>query len=72
MQKAISKLSGELGSLTVLVNNAARDDRHEWQDVTPEYWDERMATNMRHMFFAIQSVAPVMQKAGGGSIINMG
>ena len=72
MQKAINQLSGELGALTILVNNAARDDRHEWQDVTPEYWDERMATNMRHMFFAIQAVAPGMQKAGGGSIINMG
>lgn len=68
MQTAIA----ELGNFDVLVNNAARDDRHDWKDVTPEYWDERMATNLRHMFFAIQSVAPGMIAAGAGSIINIG
>ena len=51
---------------------AERDDRHKWQDVTPEYWDERQATNIRHMFFAIQAVAPGMIAAGGGSIVNLG
>lgn len=61
-----------LGEFDVLVNNAARDDRHDWAQVTPEYWDERMATNIRHMFFAIQAVAPGMIKAGGGSIVNLG
>ncbi|WP_306456140.1 SDR family NAD(P)-dependent oxidoreductase [Octadecabacter ascidiaceicola] len=40
--------------------------------MTPEYWDERFHTNLRHMFFAIQSVAPEMIKAGAGSIINIG
>jgi NAD(P)-dependent dehydrogenase (short-subunit alcohol dehydrogenase family) len=72
MQEALSKLIARLGPSDVLVNNAARDDRHDWQDVTPEYWDERQATNIRHMFFAIQSVAPGMIANGGGSIINMG
>lgn len=71
-QAAIGKLAERLGDFTVLANNAARDDRHDWRDVTPEFWDERMATNLRHMFFAIQSVAPGMIKAGGGSIINLG
>jgi NAD(P)-dependent dehydrogenase (short-subunit alcohol dehydrogenase family) len=56
----------------VLVNNAARDDRHRWQDVDPAYWDERIASNLRHMFFAIQAVAPAMIAAGGGSIVNLG
>ncbi len=56
----------------MLVNNAARDDRHRWEDVTPEFYDERIATNLRHMFFAIQAVAPGMIAAGGGSIINLG
>lgn len=68
MQKAIA----DLGSFDVLANNAARDDRHDWREVSPEYWDERMATNLRHMFFAIQAVAPGMIEAGGGSIINIG
>jgi len=56
----------------VLVNNAANDQRHSWEEVTAEYWDERQATNLRHQFFAIQAVAPMMQAAGGGSIINFG
>ena len=71
-QTVIESLAEEAGAFEVLVNNAARDDRHNWQDVTPEYWDERMATNLRHMFFAIQAVAPGMIAAGAGSIINMG
>lgn len=69
---AITDLARRVGPFTVLVNNAARDDRHNWQDVTPEYWDERMQTNLRHMFFAIQAVAPGMIDAGGGSIVNLG
>ncbi|WP_434055358.1 MAG: SDR family oxidoreductase [Roseibium sp.] len=72
MQAALAKLTGRIGSCQVLVNNAARDDRHDWKDVTPEYWDERQATNIRHMFFAIQAIAPDMIANGGGSIINMG
>ncbi|WP_425038758.1 SDR family NAD(P)-dependent oxidoreductase [Primorskyibacter sp. S187A] len=72
LQQAILRLRDKLGGFDVLCNNAARDDRHNWQDVTPEYWDERMATNLRHMFFAIQAVAPDMIARGGGSIINMG
>lgn len=71
LQTAFANLQDKLGPATVLVNNAARDDRHAWQDVTPEYWDERFATNLRHMFFAMQAVAPGMIKAGGGSIINL-
>ncbi|WP_171232960.1 SDR family NAD(P)-dependent oxidoreductase [Ruegeria sp. HKCCA4812] len=72
MNAAIGQLVEELGDADVLVNNAARDDRHDWRDVTPDYWDERMATNIRHMFFAIQSVAPGMIAKGAGSIINIG
>ena len=72
LKAAFKALEKEIGAATVLVNNAARDDRHGWQDVTPEYWDERQATNLRHQFFAIQAVAPGMIGAGGGSIINMG
>ena len=72
LQEALTKLASRLGPATVLVNNAANDDRHNWQDVTPAYWDERLQTNLRHQFFAIQCVAPGMIAAGGGSIINMG
>lgn len=72
LKNAFSELAEKLGHADVLVNNAARDDRHDWRDVTAEYWDERQNNNLRHMFFAIQAVADGMIKAGGGSIINMG
>jgi D-xylose 1-dehydrogenase len=69
-QAAIGEMAGRLGPVTVLINNAARDDRHTLEEVTPAYWDERIAVNLRHQFFAIQTVAPGMKKAGGGSIVN--
>ena len=72
LKVAFSKLAAKLGPAEVLVNNAARNDRHDWRDVTAEYWDERQNNNLRHMFFAIQAVADGMIAAGGGSIINMG
>ena len=72
LRAAIAEAGEALGPITVLVNNAANDQRHRWEDVTPAYWDERMATNLRHQFFAIQAVAPMMKAAGGGSIINFG
>ena len=72
LKSAFAALAEAHGPARVLVNNAARDDRHRWQEVEPAYWDERVATNLRHMFFAIQAVAPGMIAAGGGSIINLG
>ncbi len=72
LRAAFAALKGALGPAGVLVNNAARDDRHGWEYVTPDYYDERMATNLRHMFFAIQAVAPDMIAAGKGSIVNFG
>jgi D-xylose 1-dehydrogenase len=62
-----------LGGIDVLINNAANDDRHEFAKVTPEYWDERIAVNLRHLFFAAQAAAAKMKAAGnGGSIVNLG
>jgi NAD(P)-dependent dehydrogenase (short-subunit alcohol dehydrogenase family) len=72
LQATIAEVGKRLGPITVLVNNAANDQRHSYEDVTPEFWDERMATNLRHQFFAIQAVTPMMKAAGGGSIINFG
>ncbi len=72
LKVAFSMLAAKLGPAEVWVNNAARNDRHDWRDVTAEYWDERQNNNLRHMFFAIQAVADGMIAAGGGSIINMG
>jgi NAD(P)-dependent dehydrogenase (short-subunit alcohol dehydrogenase family) len=72
LQAAIRDLAAALGTITVLVNNAANDMRHDWRSVTSESWDERLAVNLKHQFFAIQAVAPGMIEAGGGSIINFG
>jgi len=71
LRASVSQIEAQPGAVRVLVNNAASDDRHGFADVTPDYWDERMAVNLRHQFFAIQAVAPGMAAAGGGSIINM-
>ena len=71
LRNAIRDIEGKLGPINTLVNNAARDDRHKTSEVTPEYWDDRMAVNLRHQFFATQAVVPGMERAGGGSIINM-
>jgi NAD(P)-dependent dehydrogenase (short-subunit alcohol dehydrogenase family) len=70
LQAAIAGAAAAVAPFAVLVNNAAHDQRHVWQDVTAEYWDDRLAVNLRHQFFAIQAIAPMMQAQGGGSIIN--
>ncbi len=71
-QAVIRLAISDLGGITVLVNNAASDDRHTWQEVTADYWDDRLNTNLRHYFFALQAVAPQMIEAQNGSIINVG
>ena len=72
LKKAFLSLRHKIGRPKVLVNNAARDDRHDWLNVTSDYFDERIAVNLKHQFFAIQAVAPDMIEQGGGSIINLG
>lgn len=72
LRGAIDEVRRALGPITILVNNAARDDRHATEEVTPEYWDERFAVNLKHQFFASQAVLPDMKAAGGGSIVNLG
>jgi D-xylose 1-dehydrogenase len=71
-QAAIAGVASRLGPITALVNNAAHDERHRIEDVTPEYWDDRMAVNLRHQFFAVQAVREGMAAAGGGAIVNLG
>lgn len=72
LRSAVAAAVEAHGPVTVLVNNAANDTRHDWREVTPDYFDARIAVNMRHAFFAIQAVAPGMISAGGGSIVNFG
>ena len=70
LRGAVAQAAAALGGLRVLVNNAARDDRHDLEAVEPDYWDENQAVNLRHHFFAAQAVAPHMRAAGGGAIVN--
>lgn len=70
LQSAIASCADTLGTITALVNNAARDTRYSFKEVTVELWDEMQATNLRHVFFASQAVYDGMAAAGGGSIIN--
>lgn len=72
LRAAVAQAEGQLGAARVLVNNAAHDERHAIESVTPEYWDDRFAVNLRHQFFAAQAIVPGMVAAGGGSIINFG
>lgn len=72
LQAAIEQARVAHGDIAVLLNNAANDQRHKVEDVTVEYWDERMSLNIRPVFFACQAVWPQMKRLGGGSIINFG
>jgi NAD(P)-dependent dehydrogenase (short-subunit alcohol dehydrogenase family) len=72
LRQAIEQVAAQLGTINVLVNNAANDQRHAIESVTPEYWDNQMAINLRPMFFTAQAVVPGMQKLRAGSIINFG
>ena len=66
------RIRAQLGGFDVLVNNAANDDRHSIEETTPQYWDERIAVNLRHYFFCAQAVVSEMKATGGGAIINLG
>lgn len=72
LESAIERTREKLGPITILVNNAARDDRHRMEDVTPEYWDDRIAVNLKHQFFAAKAVVEDMKQAKNGAIVNMG
>jgi NAD(P)-dependent dehydrogenase (short-subunit alcohol dehydrogenase family) len=71
-QATIARLIEADGAFDVLVNNAANDDRHKIEDVTEAFWDDRMAVNLKHLFFCAQSVIPAMKAKGGGAIVNFG
>ena len=72
LKAGVDRVIATEGPITVLVNNAANDDRHTLDEVTPEYFDDRIAVNLRHQLFAAQAVRRAMADAGGGSIVNLG
>lgn len=70
LKETLKKSAEENGTINVLVNNAAWDNRHTLDDLDATAWDHMMNVNIRHHFFAAQCVAPAMKETGGGSIIN--
>jgi galactose dehydrogenase len=70
LKSAISRASEAHGTISVLVNNAANDQRHATLEVDEAYWDRSIAINLKAYFFAAQAVIPGMQARGGGSIVN--
>jgi NAD(P)-dependent dehydrogenase (short-subunit alcohol dehydrogenase family) len=72
LQSAIQSVRDRFGSIDVLINNAAHDERHDTLSVTEAYWDNRMAVNLKHQFFAAQAVLPDMKATGKGAIVNLG
>ena len=72
LESTIKEIELEIGPISILVNNAANDDRHELDSVTPEYWDNRMNINLRHYFFATKFAYKQMKAIGKGSVVNIG
>ncbi|WP_206950609.1 SDR family NAD(P)-dependent oxidoreductase [Trinickia acidisoli] len=72
IERVFAAICAEAGTIDVLVNNAANDDRHPFGEITPAYWDERIAVNLRHQFFCAQNAARGMKTAGQGVILNLG
>lgn len=72
LEGAIAGFIAKAGPVEVLLNNAAHDQRHKLEDVTSDYFDERIAFNLKHMLFCAKAVAPGMREKGAGSIINFG
>jgi len=72
LRASIDDLAGQVGPFQVLINNAGSDARHATEEVTESYWDERVAVNLKHQFFAAQAVLPAMRAAGAGCIVNLG
>ncbi len=72
LQAAIAALARRVGGVDVLVNNVANDQRHSIDKVSAEYFDERVAINLRPHFFAAQAVLPLLRARGGGAIVNLG
>ena len=72
LQEIIKKIINEKGTIDILINNAANDERHKIEDVTEEYWNDRINVNLRHYFFSVQSVREIMIKNKSGVIVNVG
>jgi NAD(P)-dependent dehydrogenase (short-subunit alcohol dehydrogenase family) len=69
---AIREAAHRIGPISTLVNNAANDQRRDSALIDPDFWNDKIAVNLSHHFFAIQAVAEGMRQLGGGSVVNLG
>ncbi len=72
LRDRVAQARADVGPIEILINNAAHDERHATEDLTPEQWDDRIAVNLKHQFFAAQAVLPDMKALGRGVIVNFG
>lgn len=64
-------LAQTAGDLAALVNCAARTDIRDLFEITPEEWDDVLATNLRGPFLGIRAVGPLLRERGDGRIVNI-
>ena len=72
LQTVFTEAKAQYGPVHILINNAAHDERHPTETVTSAYWDDRIAVNLKHQFFAAQAVLPDFIAANQGVIVNFG
>jgi NAD(P)-dependent dehydrogenase (short-subunit alcohol dehydrogenase family) len=70
LRRCMAQAAEAHGAITVLVNNAANDQRHPVEGYTVEEWDRAQAVNLRPHFFTVQAALPGMRAAGGGAVVN--
>lgn len=72
LKSAVADAHAHCGDFDILVNNTANDERHQFLDVSSEFFDDKVSINLKAAFFAAQAIMPGMVRRGGGSIINLG
>jgi NAD(P)-dependent dehydrogenase (short-subunit alcohol dehydrogenase family) len=72
LKATFARIDEEAGGVDILLNNAANDDRHDIENVTPAYWESRMNVNLRHQYFCAQAVIPGMKERKYGVLLNFG
>lgn len=72
LRQTIAQARETIGPISILINNAANDARHAFEDTDAETFDRNVAVNLRHQYFATQAVVPDMRALGGGSVICLG
>jgi len=71
IQAMVETVTGELGGIDVLVNNAAIYPRRAWTEIGEDEWDAVLATNLKGYFLCARACHPSMVERGHGRIVNV-